>query len=223
MKILIAEDDRNNAAYLRKGLRECGYAVDLAENGADALFLASTGDYDVIVLDVMLPQRDGWSILATLRSLGQRTPVMFLTACDAVSDRVKGLELGADDYLVKPFMFSELLARVRAVLRRGPGRQLETLSIADLKVDLLQQKVSRGAGRIELTNKEYRLLALLARRAGETLSRTQIAEQVWDMNFDSNTNVVDVSIRRLRSKIDDPFDTKLIHCARGRGYVLEAR
>jgi two-component system copper resistance phosphate regulon response regulator CusR len=223
MKILIAEDDHNTASYLRKGLGECGFAVDLAECGADALFLATTGNYDVIILDVMLPQRDGWSILTTLRSVGQRTPVLFLTACDAVSDRVKGLELGADDYLVKPFMFSELLARVRAVLRRGPSRQAETLSIADLKVDLLQQKVSRSAGRIDLTNKEYRLLALLARRAGETLSRTQIAEQVWDMHFDSNTNVVDVSIRRLRSKIDDPFDTKLIHSARGRGYVLEAR
>ena len=223
MKILIAEDDHNTASYLRKGLGECGFAVDLAENGADALILATTGTYDVIVLDVMLPQCDGWSILTTLRSVGQRTPVLFLTACDAVSDRVKGLELGADDYLVKPFMFSELIARIRALLRRGPGRQPETLSIADLKVDLLQQKVSRRAARIDLTNQEYRLLVLLARRAGETLSRTQIAEQVWDINFDSNTNVVDVSIRRLRSKIDDPFDTKLIHSARGRGYVLEAR
>jgi two-component system copper resistance phosphate regulon response regulator CusR len=223
MKILIAEDDQKTAAYLRKGLGESGFVVDVAENGADAMFLATTGDYDVIVLDVMLPQCDGWTILSKLRSAGKQTPVLFLTACDAVSDRVKGLELGADDYLIKPFMFSELRARVRSLMRRGPTRQPETMCVADLKVDLTQQKVARGGGRINLTSKEFRLLALLARHVGEILPRTLIAEQVWDMNFDSDTNVVDVAIRRLRSKIDDPFDAKLIHSERGRGYVLEAR
>jgi two-component system, OmpR family, copper resistance phosphate regulon response regulator CusR len=223
MKILIAEDDQKTAAYLRKGLGEGGFAVDVAENGADAMILATTANYDVIVLDVMLPQCDGWSILAKLRDVGKQTPVLFLTACDEVSDRVKGLELGADDYLVKPFMFSELLARVRALLRRGPSRQPETICIADLKVDLTQQKVVRGGGRINLTSKEFRLLALMTRHVGEILSRTLIAEHVWDMNFDNDTNVVDVAIRRLRSKIDDPFDTKLIHSERGRGYVLEER
>lgn len=223
MKILVAEDDQKTAAYVRKGLRESGFVVNVAENGNDAMLLAITGDYDVIVLDVMLPQCDGWSILAKLRSAGKQTPVLLLTARDAVSDRVKGLKLGADDYLVKPFMFSELRARVRSLLRRGPGRQSETLCIADLKVDLTQQKVTRGGVRIDLTAKEFRLLELLARHVGEVLSRTLITEQVWDMDFDCDTNVVDVAVRRLRRKIDDQFDTKLIHSVRGRGYVLETR
>ena len=223
MKILVAEDNSKTAADLRKGLGDSGFVVDVAEDGADAMFLATTGDYDVIVLDVLLPQWDGWSILAKLRGAGKETPVLFLTACDAVSDRVKGLELGADDYLVKPFMFSELRARLRSLLRRGPMRQPETLCIADLQVDFTQQKVTRSGERVDLTSKEFQLLALLARHSGEILPRTLIAEQVWDMNFYSDSNVVDVTIRRLRSKIDDPFETKLIHSARGRGYVLEAR
>jgi two-component system copper resistance phosphate regulon response regulator CusR len=223
MRILVAEDDRKTGVFLRDGFAESGFVVDLAVNGGDALFLAATGDYDLVVLDVMLPQCDGWSVLEKLRSAGKQTPVLFLTARDAVSDRVKGLELGADDYVVKPFTFSELRARVRALLRRGPSRQPETLCIADLKVDLAQQKVARGGVRINLTGKEFRLLSLFARRAGEVLPRTLIAEQVWDMNFDSDTNVVDVAVRRLRSKVDDPFDPKLIHSVRGMGYVLEAR
>jgi two-component system, OmpR family, copper resistance phosphate regulon response regulator CusR len=223
VKILVAEDDGKTAAYLRKGLGESGFVVDVAENGGDALHLATTRDYDLIVLDIMLPQWDGWSILTKLRGTGKQTPVLFLTARDSVSDRVKGLELGADDYLVKPFSFSELRARVRSLLRRGPGRQVERVCIADLEIDLVQQRVVRAGRRVDLTAKEFRLLSLLARRAGEILPRALIAEQVWDMNFDSDTNVVDVAIRRLRSKIDDPFETRLIHSVRGMGYVFEER
>lgn len=223
MRILVAEDHEKTATYMRNGLGESGFVVDVADNGADALLYATTGNYDVIILDVMLPQWDGWSILERLRSAGKQTPVLFVTACDQVSDRVKGLELGADDYLVKPFTFSELRARVRSLLRRGPGRQAEKLSIADLTVDLLQRKVTRCGRRIELTAKEFLLLSLLARRAGEVLPRTVIAEQVWDMNFQSDTNVIDVAIKRLRSKVDNPFDKRLIHSVRGMGYVLEER
>ena len=221
MKILVAEDDANTAEYLRNGLAECGFVVDVAENGIDGLFLATTGSYDLIVLDIMLPQCDGWTILEKLRGTGRQTPVLFLTACDSVRDRVKGLELGADDYLVKPFSFSELRARVRSILRRGPGRQVETLCIADLVIDLVQSRVTRGGQRVHLTAKEFGLLSLLARHAGEILPRTLIAEQVWDMNFDSDSNVVDVAIRRLRGKVDDPYAIKLIHSVRGMGYVLE--
>jgi two-component system copper resistance phosphate regulon response regulator CusR len=223
MKILVAEDHEKTATYMRNGLGESGFVVDVADNGADALLYATTGDYDVIILDVMLPQWDGWSILERLRDAGKQTPVLFVTACDQVSDRVKGLELGADDYIVKPFTFSELRARVRSLLRRGPGRQPEKLSIADLTVDLAQRKVTRGGRRIELTAKEFLLLSLLARRAGEVLPRTVIAEQVWDMNFQSDTNVIDVAIKRLRSKVDNPFEKRLIHSVRGMGYVLEER
>jgi two-component system copper resistance phosphate regulon response regulator CusR len=223
MRILIIEDEPKTAAYLRKGLAESGFVVDVAEQGEEGLFLATTGEYDLIILDVMLPQRDGWSVLSELRRAGRQTPVLFLTARDAVQDRVKGLELGADDYLVKPFAFSELLARVRSVLRRGPARQPEILRLADLEIDLLRHQARRGGKRLDLTPKEFARLSLLARRKGEVLSRTLIAEQVWDMNFDSDTNVVDVAVRRLRGKVDDPFPGKLIHTVRGIGYVLEDR
>ncbi len=220
MRILIVEDDQKTAAYLKKGLAENGFVVDVADQGEDGLHLTRTAQYDLVILDVMLPEKDGWSILSEIRRSGKQTPVLFLTARDSVQDRVKGLELGADDYLVKPFAFSELLARIRSILRRGPQRQPEVLRIADLEIDLLQHKATRSGKRLDLTAKEFALLSLLARRKGEVLSRTFIAEQVWDMNFDSETNVVEVAIRRLRSKVDDPFATKLIHTIRGVGYVL---
>jgi two-component system copper resistance phosphate regulon response regulator CusR len=219
----VVEDESRAAAYLRKGLAEHGFVVDVAGRGDDGLLLASAGEYDLIVLDVMLPGRDGWSVLAELRQAGKQTPVLFLTARDAVDDRVKGLELGADDYLLKPYAFSELLARVRSILRRGPARTTDLVRVADLEIDLVRHRASRAGQRLDLTPKEFGLLSLLARRAGEPLSRTLIAEQVWDVNFDSDTNVVDVHVRRLRSKVDDPFDRRLIHTVRGVGYVLEDR
>ncbi len=222
MHILIVEDEHKTAAFLRKGLTENGFVVDVSHDGEEGLELALNRDYDLLILDVILPGREGWSILAELRR-AKKIPVLFLTARDRVQDRVKGLELGADDYLIKPFAFSELLARVRSILRRGSGIQEQTLHVSDLQIDLLRQKVTRGSKRIDITSKEFALLSLLARRAGEVLSRTLIAEQVWDMNFDSGTNVVDVAIRRLRSKVDDPFPKKLIHSVRGVGYVLEDR
>lgn len=223
MKILLIEDEAKTAAYLRKGLAENGFAVEVSKQGAEGLERALAGGFDLLILDVLLPQRDGWSILADLRRAGNRTPVLFLTACDTVPDRVKGLELGADDYLIKPFAFSELLARVRSVLRRTAGSQAETLRIADLEVDLVRHRASRAGQRLELTPKEFALLALLARRAGETLSRPYLAEQVWEMHLAGDSNVVDVHIRRLRAKMDDPFRQKLIHTVRGVGYVLAER
>lgn len=223
MRILIVEDDKKTAVYLHKGLSENGFVVDIAEKGEDGLHLALTADYDLVILDVMLPQRDGWSILSQIRQTGKQTAVLFLTARDAVQDRVKGLELGADDYLVKPFAFSEFLARIRSILRRGPVRQPEILRIVDMEIDLLRHKAVRDKVPIDLTSKEFLLLSLLARRAGEVLSRTLIAEQVWDMNFESDSNVVEVAVRRLRRKVDDPFAKKLIHTVRGVGYVLEDR
>jgi len=221
VRILIVEDEQKTASYLRKGLTENGYVVDTAAEGQEGLHMAATGGYDLIILDVMLPERDGWSLISELRRSGKQTPVLFLTARDSVEDRVRGLELGADDYLVKPFAFSELLARLRAILRRGPARQPAVLRIADLEIDLLGHKARRAGNLLELTPKEFLLLSLLARREGEVLSRTLIAEQVWDMNFDSDTNVVDVAIRRLRRKVDDPFSKKLVHTVRGVGYVLK--
>jgi two-component system copper resistance phosphate regulon response regulator CusR len=222
MKALIVEDETKTSDYLRKGLCENGFVVDLANNGIDGLHLALTGEYDIIVLDVTMPGKDGWSVLQELRR-SQETPVIFLTARDKVEDRVKGLELGADDYLVKPFAFSELLARIRTLLRRGKIQQPEVLRIADLELDPLRRRATRGQTKIDLTAKEFSLLYLFLRRQGEVLSRTFIAEQVWDMNFDSDTNVVEVAMRRLRAKIDDNYDKKLIHTIRGMGYVLEER
>jgi len=223
MHVLIVEDEKKTHEYLKKGLMENAFVVDVAINGEDGLHLALTGDYDLIVLDVMLPDRDGWSIVAEIRRSGKQTPVLFLTARDAIQDRVKGLELGADDYLVKPFAFSEFLARARSLLRRGPARQLERLRLADLDIDLIRHKANRDGKALDLAPKEFALLSLLVRRTGEVLSRTLSAEQVWDMNFDSETNVVDVAVRRLRRKVDDPFPNKLIHTVRGVGYVLEQR
>ena len=223
VKILVIEDEQKTASYLQRGLSESGFVTDVAREGEEGLHRALTEDYDLVLLDVMVPNVDGWAIVGELRRRGRQTPVLFLTARDAVSDRVKGFELGADDYLVKPFAFSELLARIRSLIRRNTPRHSEAVSVADLEIDLLRHKAVRAGQRLDLTAKEFLLLSLLARRSGEVLSRTIIAEQVWDMNFDSDTNVVDVHIRRLRAKVDDPFSRKLIHTVRGLGYVLEAR
>lgn len=222
MKILIVEDEPKTGDYLRQGLAEAGFVVDLVRDGLDGLHLATGGEYDLIVLDVMLPRLDGWGVLETLRRAGREMPVLFLTARDQVEDRVRGLELGADDYLVKPFAFSELLARVRTLLRRGRSKEPEVLRAADLELDLLRRRVLRAGQRIDLTAKEFALLELLLRRQGEVLPRSLIASQVWDMNFDSDTNVIEVAVRRLRAKVDDPFEPKLIRTVRGMGYVLEA-
>ena len=222
MKILIVEDEPKTGEYLRQGLSEAGFVVDLAPNGTDGLHLALHGDYDLVVLDVMLPGLNGWQVLKSLRGSGLHMPVLFLTARDRVEDRVKGLELGADDYLVKPFSFAELLARVRTILRRGrSGTEATTLRVADLELDLLRRRVTRAGKRIDLTAKEFGLLELLMRRHGEVLPRSLIASQVWDMNFDSDTNVIEVAVRRLRSKIDDGHDVRLIQTVRGMGYVLD--
>ena len=222
MKLLVVEDEIKTGQYLKKGLYEAGLIVDLACTGMDGHHQAVTEKYDLIILDVMLPDIDGWHILKTLRSNGDLTPVLFLSAKDSTEDKVKGLELGADDYLAKPFVFAELLARVRTLLRRGiPNQELDTLTIANMTLDLKRRSAIREGQRINLTNKEFSLLELLLRRQGEVLPRSLIASQVWDMNFDSDTNVIDVAIRRLRSKIDSDYQPKLIHTVRGMGYVLE--
>ncbi|ALK97881.1 transcriptional regulator [Massilia sp. WF1] len=222
MTILIVEDEEKTAGYLRKGLQEAGYLVQVAVTGDQGRRLIESNPYELVVLDVMLPGVDGWELLRLIRR-DSATPVMFLTARDAVEDRVKGLELGADDYLVKPFSYAEFLARVRTLLRRRTGREAERLQAADLELDLLRRRAIRQGERVDLTNKEFALLHLLLSRQGEVLSRTYIASQVWQMNFDSDTNVVDVAVRRLRAKIDDPYPRKLIHAVRGVGYVLEAQ
>ncbi|MCF8149314.1 MAG: heavy metal response regulator transcription factor [Sulfuritalea sp.] len=223
MRILVVEDEPKTGDYLKQGLVEAGFVVDLARDGADGLHLGQTGDYDLAILDVMLPRLNGWQVLAGLRGGGNEMPVLFLTARDQVEDRVKGFEAGADDYLVKPFAFAELLARVRSLLRRGSrAKEPEQMRVADLELDLLRRRVTRGGQRIDLTAKEFALLELLLRRRGEVLPRSLIASQIWDMNFDSDTNVIEVAVRRLRAKIDDRFEPKLIRTVRGMGYVLEA-
>jgi two-component system copper resistance phosphate regulon response regulator CusR len=226
-KILLVEDQPTAAAYLAQGLNEEGMVVDVAHTGPDGLHLILTAQYDLAILDVMLPVLDGWTILETARRARRTTPVLFLTARDQVEDRVRGLELGAEDYLVKPFAFSELLARVRVILRRNARgaavHEPTTFELADLSLDLLKHRAIRGGERLDLTPKEFALLSLLLRRAGEVLSRTILADQVWEMNFESDTNVVEVAIRRLRAKLDDPYPVKLLHTVRGVGYVLEVR
>ena len=222
MRLLVVEDEPKAGDYLQKGLSESGFVVDLVRSGTEGLAAATAMHYDLIVLDVMLPGLDGWQVVSALRK-SVDTPVLFLTARDALADRIKGLELGADDYLVKPFAFAELLIRIKTLLRRGPIRELEVLQIADLEIDVPGHRVTRMGNRIDLTAKEFALLHLLAQRTGQVLSRSAIASQVWDMNFDSETNVVDVAIRRLRAKIDDPYSAKLIHTVRSMGYVLEDR
>lgn len=222
MKLLVVEDENKTADYVRQGLMEAGFVVDLARTGLDGHHMAMTEAYDLIILDVMLPDIDGWRILQAVRTAGNQVPVLFLTARNNVDDRVQGLELGADDYLVKPFVFAELLARVRTLLRRGAmPTHHDRIQVADLELDLARRRAIRGGRRINLTNKEFALLELLARRHGEVLPRSLIASQVWDMNFDSDTNVIDVAIRRLRAKIDDDFEPKLIHTVRGMGYTLD--
>ena len=222
MRILVIEDEKKTAAFLAKGLREAGFEVDVAHDGELGLERARANKFDLLVVDVMLPHKDGWEVVSDLKAEGARTPILFLTARDSVRDRVKGLELGADDYLVKPFAFSELVARVRSILRRSPQREPEHLRIADLEIDMQRQRATRSDVPLNLTPKEFLLLAYLVRSAGEVVSRTEIAEQVWDIGFKTETNVVDVVVRRLRSKVDEPFKTKLIQTIRGVGYVLKA-
>jgi len=222
MRILLIEDKKKTAAFLAKGLREDDLAVEIASDGEAGLELARTGKYDLLIVDVMLPKKDGWAVVAELRKNGLRTPILFLTARDSVRDRVKGLELGADDYLVKLFAFSEFMARLHSLLRRGPNPVHEILRVRDLEIDTRRHKATRAGAALNLTGKELLLLAHLVRSVGQVVSRSEIAAHVWDINFATNTNVVDVMVRRLRAKVDDPFEPKLIHTVRGAGYVLKA-
>lgn len=223
MKILLIEDDQKTVNYLKKGLTELSFNVDSATDGREGLFLAKEYQYDLIILDVMLPLLDGWTVIQRIREHNKITPILFLSARDSIEERVKGFELGADDYLIKPFAFSELAARIKSIVRRGQQQQIISLQIDDLNIDLVSHKVSRAGKNIELTPKEFALLTLLARRQGNMVSRTIIAEQVWGIHFETDTNTIDVAIKRLRQKIDLPFNRKLIHTVRGIGYVLEAR
>jgi two-component system copper resistance phosphate regulon response regulator CusR len=223
MKVLVVEDEPKAAEYIRQGLSESGYTVELQFNGTDGLDAAVNGDHDLVILDVMLPGIDGYAVLSALR-VSRDVPVLMLTARGTTDDKVRGFNLGADDYLVKPFQFPELLARVRALMKRGQPHPKDTnLRVADLEIDPVRHRALRAGQRIDLTAKEFALLTLLTQRTGEVLSRTQIASLVWDIHFDSDTNVVEVAMRRLRAKIDDPFEQKLIHTVRGVGYVLEHR
>src|SRR5262245_1707642 len=223
MRILVIEDEKKTAAFLAKGLREAGFAVDIAMDGETGLEQARTTKFDLLIVDIMLPHKDGWDVVAELRRDKIRTPILFLTARDSVRDRVKGLELGADDYLVKPFAFPELLARLRSILRRAPQQQPEHLHIEDLEIDLERHKATRSGVQLNLTPKEFLLLAHLVRSSGAVVSRDEIAEHVWDVGLTTDTNVVDVGVRRFRANVDDPFTTQLIHTIRGVGYVLKGR
>lgn len=223
MLILVAEDDEKTGYFLRTGLNEAGYVVDVVQDGEAALENALARDYDLIILDVMLPARDGWNVLGELRRVQSPAPVLFLTARDEIADRVRGLDIGADDYLVKPFAFSELLARVRVLTRRGHQPRPERYEIADLVVDPTRRRAARAGRDLSLTPKEFSLLSLLASRVGEVVSRAIIAEKVWDMHFASDMNTIDVAVARLRAKVDAPFPRKLLHTVRSVGYVLEVR
>lgn len=223
MKILLVDDEIRATVYLQQGLSENGYSVEVAHTGVDGLHAAANGDHDLIILDVMLPGIDGFAVLMALRS-SRQVPVLMLTARGQTDDKVKGFELGADDYLVKPFQFPELLARVRSLLKRGQQAFTpDTLRVGDLELDPVKHRATRAGQRIDLSAKEFALLALLVQKSGQVLSKTQIASMVWDINFDSDTNVVEVAVRRLRVKIDEPFSQKLLHTVRGVGYVLEHR
>ena len=223
MRILVVEDENKTAAFLATGLTENGFEVDIANNGQDGVEMVNQHTYDLVVLDVMLPKLDGWAVIKEIRRSHPDIRVLFLTACDDTEEKVKGLELGADDYLIKPFAFSELLARIRTLLRRTPVRQNTSIMIADLNIHLLEHRATRGSQKLDLTSREFTLLTFLAEHQGEVLSRSLISSQVWNINFDTDTNIVDVAIRRLRQKVDDPFTIKLIHSVRGVGYVLEQR